>query len=250
MVADIHIQVDTKDLDKALGRLSNHDIKGALAHALNTIAKGARSNLQDRMKEVFENPRSFTINGFYNKPARADDLTAWVATKDYAPGGTPAIKYLGPQIYGGPRDMKKIEKALRTVSDGQYVLPGSGLNLGPGGDLPKGLITKILSRLGLMLDPTQNMGARTRQRLAKQGKIARGSTSEFFVGREKGRGRPTGIYQLVGPGKVIQVLKFVPKAPQYQIRLPVEQIVEAKIATYAPRVLQKPVRRVLRKNSP
>lgn len=250
MVADLTIHVDTKAVEAALTRLSNHDIKDALVQSLNTIAKGARMAVQDRMAEVFDNPKSFTLNGFYNKPAKPNDLTAWVATRDNAPGGKPAIRYLGPQIRGGQRDMKKFEQRLRFLSEGQYVVPGSGLNLGPGDDLPRSLIMQILSRLNLAADPKLNMSDKTRRRLAKQNKIARGGTSEYFVGRERGRGRPTGIYKLVGPGKVIQVLKFVPKAPTYSVRLPVEQIVEAKIAAYAPAVLRRTVQRALRKNLP
>jgi len=250
MVADMHIQVDIKSLDGALGRLSKGEIASATAEGLNNLAKGARLAVVDRMKEVFDHPRPFTLNAFYNKPARADDLEAWVATRDYAPGGTPAVRYLGPQIYGGTRDQKRLEKALAPYSEGQYVVPGPAAPTNASGDLRPGFVTQMLSRMGLMADPTQNASTASLRRLRGKGRNAKGQRSEYFVGHEKGNGRPTGIFRLVGPGNVEMVLRFVPRAPRYQIRLPVEQIVQDRVSDRAERVMTRILKRTLRKRLP
>jgi len=243
----VSVKVESAKLQQGLKQLSNGEMAGAIAEGLTRLAGGARLQVVDRMKEVFDNPSRFTLNGFYTKPAKADDLTAWVATRDYAPNGTPAIRYLGPQIYGGPRDMTKFEKAMRGITEGQYIIPADGAPKTATGDLQRGFVTQILSRLGLMRDSTANMSPSTRKRLARQGKIAKGQKSEFYVARERGNGRPIGLYRVAGSGKVEPVLWFVAKQPIYEIRLPVEQIVEDTVARRYDRIMTSALRKALRK---
>nr|WP_194299966.1 hypothetical protein [Acetobacter musti] len=230
-----------------LSALSEKEIPKAAASALNRLATGARLQVTDRMREIFEDPTPFTLRGFFTRPARSNNLEAWVATRDYAPKGTPAIKYLGPQIRGGQRDMKRFERALRPVSGGQYVVPGADAPLDQYGNISRGVLIQILSRLGLMADPSANMGDRTARRLARQGKVAKGRKSEYFVGRERGNGRPTGVYRLLAPGKVAQILKFVPRAPSYRAVLPVETIVEQTIARRQDRIVQEEIIKAFRR---
>ncbi|MGS0648017.1 hypothetical protein ACU81Q_10335 [Komagataeibacter melomenusus] len=227
------ISVDAADVQKRLARLSEGGIRSATANAMNKLANGARWQIVDRMKEVFDNPSRFTLGGFYVKKATPSDLSAWVGTIDFAPKGNPAIRYLGPQIWGGPRDMKRSEKALSAISGGQFWVPGPGAPLDAYGNIQRGELVRIISRLGLMLDASANLTDRTARRLARQNKNARGQRSEYFVGHAKGSGsnrRATGIFKLVGPGKVVPILWFVPKRPTYRARLPVNEIVENTVS--------------------
>ncbi|WP_246789267.1 hypothetical protein [Acetobacter nitrogenifigens] len=232
---------------KDLRALSEKEVPNATAAALNRLAKGASLQVRDRMEEVFDRPTPFTLKGFYAKPARANDLEAWVATRDYAPKGSPAIRYLGPQIRGGRRDMKGIERALSPLSGGQFILPGKDAPLDQYGNISRGVLVQIMSRLSVMRDSTANISSKTAARLAKAGKNVKGQKSEYFIGRERGNGRPTGVYKLVGPGKVAQILKFVAKPPTYKAVLPVEQIVQDTIARRAGRIAQEEIIKAFQK---
>ncbi|GBQ32237.1 hypothetical protein HLH34_04380 [Gluconacetobacter azotocaptans] len=246
MALDLRVSLDKGSLQNDLAKLSQGEIRTATAFAMNMLAANGKRAVVDRMKEVFDRPNHFTLDGFFVRPATADNLTAWVASKDFAPNGTPAIKYLGPQIHGGARDMKRSEKALARISGGQYWLPGPGAPLDQYGNIRPGEMTRILSRLGLMADASSNMTDKTARRLARQGKAAKAQRSEYFVARERGNGRPKGIYKLMGPGKVSAVLIFTPRAPTYRMRLPVEQIVQQAFNARQDRVVAAALRRVLR----
>ncbi|GBQ23111.1 hypothetical protein AA12717_1395 [Gluconacetobacter sacchari DSM 12717] len=246
MALDLRVSLDKGSLQKDLAKLSQGEIRTATAFAMNMLAANGKAAVVDRMKEAFDRPNNFTLNGFFVRPATSETLTAWVASKDFAPNGRPAIKYLGPQIHGGARDMKRSEKALSRISGGQYWLPGPGAPLDQHGNIRPGEMTRILSRLGLMNDASSNMTDKTARRLGRQGKVAKGQRSEYFVGRERGNGRPKGIYKLVGPGKVSAVLIFTPRAPTYRVRLPVEQIVQQAFNARQDRVVAAALRRVLR----
>ncbi|WP_395371479.1 hypothetical protein [Komagataeibacter diospyri] len=129
-----------------------------------------------------------------------------------APGGTAAYDYLRPEIFGGPRPMKKSEKALRPIVGDQYWVPGRGAPLDAYGNIQRGEIVRILSRLGLMQGPLQNMTDRTAKRLARKGLNARGQRSEYFIAREKGNGRAKGHLQARRPRQRGAYSHFCPAA--------------------------------------
>lgn len=241
------IKVDMKKVQNSLSDLSDHAIKDASAFALNTLAKQSVFALQSEMKDVFDNPTPFTLNAFYSKPAKPNNLEATIQPREYAPKGTPAGQYLRPQIFGGSRPLKKFEKALSPLSGGQYAVPGPGARLNSYGNMSQGQIVQILSRLRVMRDPSQNVASKTLNRLRKQKKIARGSQTDYFVGREHGNGRPTGVYQLVGKGRVVPVLFFIPRAPSYQVRLKMQDVVEDLVAREAPGVMASAIRKAVSK---
>lgn len=247
LMADFRIKVDVKAVQKQLSDLSARGIKDAMAFAINATGKRCISDLQSNMKDVFDRPTPFTLKGFYFKPAKASDLTGVILSRDKAPKGTPAGKYLAPQIFGGPRPMKKFEKALASISGGQYVVPASPIALDANGNLNRGFLTQVLSRLGVMSNESKNLSEKTRRRLAKQKKNARGQASEFFVAREKGNGRPRGIFKLVGKGHVEPVLWFLPRPPSYRKRFDPEQVVQQAVDKYAPGAIEAAVRGAITK---
>lgn len=241
------IKVDMKKVQNSLSDLSDHAIKDASAFALNKLAKQSVFALQAEMKDVFDNPTPFTLNAFYSKPAKPNNLAATIQAKDYAPKGTPAGEYLKPQIFGGDRPLKKFEKALAPLSGGQYAVPGPGARINGYGNMSQGQIIQILSRLQVMRDPSQNVAVKTLNRLRKQKKVARGAQTDYFVGRDKGNGRPTGIYQLMGKGRVVPVLFFIPRAPSYHVRLKMQDVVEDVVARKAPGVMAEAIGKAVAK---
>ncbi|MBV1835644.1 hypothetical protein [Acetobacter estunensis] len=249
MALDLKVGLDAKKLMRDLSALSEKEIPRAAASALNRLAIGARLKIRDRMEEVFDRPKTFTLNSFWIQTATPKNLEAAVMTKDMAPKGTAAVKYLGPEIHGGRRDMKKFERDLAPLSQGQYAVPGKDAPLDRHGNIPRSVLLQILSRFNLMSGTSayMNMGDRTARRLQKQRKNAAGQRSEYFIARERGGGLPTGIYKLVGPGKVAQIIRFTPRIPTYKAILPVEQIVEQTIARRQDRIVQEEVIKAFRR---
>ncbi|WP_038505954.1 hypothetical protein [Acetobacter pasteurianus] len=241
-MAGVEIKIDTKGVQKALSDLSEKGIKDALAFTLNTLGKASVSALRSEMDKVFDMPTPFTMNAFYTKPAKANHLEATIEAREFASKGTPAGQYLKPQIFGGTRPLKKFEKALAPLSGGQYVIPGPGATLDAYGNMSRGQIVQILSRLQVMRDPSQNVSVKTLGRLRKQKKNARGQQTEYFIGRAKGNGRPTGVYKLVGKGQVVPVLWFVQKAPNYGVRLKFDEVVQNTVDREAAGIMQSAIR--------
>src|SRR2546425_1644501 len=77
----------------------------ATAQAINETAKAVVADEYHEMVDVFDRPTPYTLNSLYRLTATKDNLRAIVALKDNPSGGTPADKYLNPQIHGGSRDL-------------------------------------------------------------------------------------------------------------------------------------------------
>ncbi|GBQ26669.1 hypothetical protein AA0472_2178 [Acetobacter estunensis NRIC 0472] len=249
MAITLKVNVDSKKLMRDLSALSEKEIPRAAANALNRLAIGSRLKVRDRMEEIFDRPKPFTLNSFWIDTATPNKLEAAVMTKDMAPKGTPAVRYLGPEIHGGRRDMKKFERDFAALSQGQYAVPGKDAPLDRYGNIPRGILIQILSRFNLMSGTSayMNMSERTAARLQKRKRNAAGQRSDYFIARERGRGLPTGIYKLVGPGKVAQIIRFTPRAPNYKAVLPVEQIVNSTVSRRQDRIVQEEIIKAFRK---
>ncbi|MGO2959455.1 MAG: hypothetical protein ACTIDN_10535 [Acetobacter sp.] len=246
-LGSVKISIDMKKVQKQLSDLSEHGIKDAMAFTLNTLGKQSVAALRSEMEDVFDRPTSFTLNGFYSKPARANNLTASVEARDYAPKGTPAGKYLKPQIFGGGRPLKRFEQLLAPWSGGQYVVPGPGAQLDSYGNISRGQIVQILSRLRSMSDTSQNVASKTLNRLKKQKKNARGSLTEYFIAHDKGNGRPKGVFKLVGRSHVVPVLWFVQSKPTYGVRLKFDEVVQQVVDREAAGIMQSAIRGAIRR---
>jgi hypothetical protein len=238
--------VDQRALDRSFSNLEKTQIPFATMTALNDIAFGLHTDLVEEMKRVFDRPNPFTLNAFYVKRATKRDLSAWVGIRDFAGKGTPAWKYLTPQTDGGERAMKRMEKRLSAISGGQFVLPGRGARLDQYGNISRGQIGQVLSRLNAMADPAQNMTDKTTQRLRRKGLIARGQRSDYFVAHSKrGNKRPIGVYQLLGPGKVEPVLLFSQKPPTYRARFHFDDLVLSSINKHSVGAFERAMARAL-----
>jgi hypothetical protein len=226
------ITVDSKDLQRKLAAFPGQ-VRFATARALTATASAAVKDLQTEMKRVFANPTPFTLRATYVKSATKADLTAWVQPR--VGSGRPASTWLSPEILGGPRNQKAFEKSLAVISGNQFALPGKDAKLDQYGNLSRSTITQILSRVGAMADPQAvAMSPRVRARLERLGLITRQGRSDMFVGRERTGGRVIGIYQLIAPGRVAQLIRFTPTRPVYKARLPFDAVVEASAAKHWP----------------
>lgn len=220
--------VDVSNLMARMGRYQNQ-FPFAVASALTRTAKDAQPVVRTAMQRVFDRPTPYTLNSTYISPARKQDPTptADVFFKNEASKGTPAAKYIYPEVYGGQRNQKRYERALRAAGvlpSGMITVPGAGVKLDNYGNVAAGLINSMLSQLGANPDAYQNSSGSRRSRRTRK---VRG---QFFVGRPGGGHLPLGVWLRKGR-KLSPFLMFV-KSASYHQRLPfrqeVEQVFEAR----------------------
>lgn len=230
----INVTSNVKEIEKSLNELAYKQLPFATAMALNASANQAVEDLKTDMKRVFDRPTPWTLNAFYVKPATKNKPDAWVGIRDFAFKGTPAWKYLNPQFMGGTRNMKRFELRMTALSGGKFILPGRGMPLDGYGNISRGQITQILSRLNAMSDAAANVSNKTTMRLrkAKLTVAASGHRSEYFVAHSKEDGQPFAIYKLVGKGRVVPVMVFARKAPSYHPVFFFDKVVQKSIATH------------------
>lgn len=209
---------DSRDVKANLARLSSKQWAFTTAVALTRTGRRVKGGEQDSMHRVFDRPTSFTVNSIYLSPATPSKLEAEVWFKDYAPKGTPAGKYLLPQVRGGERDLKRFELLLQRAGllpYGLALVPASGAALDAHGNVSRGMIQKILSQLKAQADPLSHSTARSRRRGAKQ----RGG--HYFYGNPGHRGR--GIWERFsfGFGSAVKpIFVEVRRRPTYNVRFP------------------------------
>jgi hypothetical protein len=208
----ISISVDLSGVRERL-RGFERDIPFLAAYALTKSAQDVKAAEVESMRQVFDRPTPYTLNALRVKPATKQDLTAIIDFKEF--GGTPAWKYLGPQIMGGPRRLKRHERALiaaGVMRAGEYAVPGQGVTLDAYGNMPGALIKRILSALSASSDAFQNVTARSKRRARKRA----GGVYVVMRGRP---GIADGIYVRLGAREIKPMIVFV-RAPTYHARLP------------------------------
>ena len=196
-------------LQKKLGKVQKQ-IPFATAKALTATGQKVKAAEVAEMKKVFDRPTRFTLNSLFLRPATKQRLYAKVWLRDWAPKGTPATKYLSPQIEGGRRKLKGFEVLLNrkgVLPDGYYVVPSRKAKKDAHGNINKGLLNQVLSYAGAQRDRAQN----TKQGRARQ-------TKARFVVLDENNGKPGGIWQLDANQNLYPILIFV-RQPSYRIAL-------------------------------
>ena len=226
------VTIDRRSLDIAAKKWVQKQVPYATALALNSIATGVKADIRTSMQATFDRPTPWTLNAFTIDKASKANLTATIRMKDFAPGGTPAWKYLGPQMEGGARNQKRFERALQITNQAAaFALPASGASLNAYGNVSASLITQVLSGLGAMGEQGYTANATTRSARRKK-RITHASSfrgaSNFFIGgqasrnvarmKDRAENRPVAIYQLVSKGVVKPIFWLTDQAPTYSAR--------------------------------
>ena len=203
-----------EELRATLTEFSDRRFAAAIATALSRTAVQVRDKMRQEMVRTLDRPTPYTINSLYTVPATADRLEAKVRFKDdrAVSSGTPATYYMTPNVEGGQRRAKGLEKALRTVGvlpDGWLVVPGPGAVLDSYGNVSRGQIVQVLSqlRITIVAGSTRNM-AFGKASIAAQRKAG----GRYFVMKPGGKAAP-GVYQREFMGSnITPVLLFVRSA--------------------------------------
>lgn len=194
----------------------------AAAVALTRSAKDAQAAIKDEMRSVFDRPTAFALNGTFMKGATKANLEARVWVKDDAFGkGTPADRFLGPQIHGGARKQKGAERMLQRAGllpAGWYAVPAVGAQLDAYGNVKRSQLVQILSQLkvqrGAGFESRATGSARSARTIARQGVT-------YFALPTATRGLQPGIYlkRRFAHGTAIRPVFIFVAAARYQPRL-------------------------------
>ena len=195
----------------SLDRLEREQLPFAAALALTKTAEEIKKQLQAEMREVFDRPTRYTINSLFLEAATKDRMQArvWIKDRVQDGNGRPAVEWLAPEVYGGPRSERRSERLLNdagVLPEGRYVVPGKGAKLDAYGNISRGTMQKIISGLGAQQDRLQNSTNTVKR-------------TRYFVFHD-GQRTPIGIAERTGKGKenLRMVLAFV-RRPSYDRKL-------------------------------
>jgi hypothetical protein len=206
----------------------------AMAVALTRTAVDIKQAEQQEIKRVFDRPTQYTINSLFVRGATKTRLDALVWVKDDRAGsGTPATKYLLPEIEGGGRGLKRFERSLQIsgyMPKGWHAVPGRFARLDAFGNVSKGQIIQILSQLRVTLTAGFTRNISTDKKKAAAAKRRAGG-QYFAVTEQRGRMLP-GIYQRrdfgFGSAAPRPVIVFVPTV-QYRVRFEFHRVANTVI---------------------
>lgn len=233
----IGIKSDIENALKRLDDVQKKQVPFATAVALTRVGQIIKDAEYAEMKKVFDRPTRFTMNSLFLKRATKAKPQATVWLRDWAPKGTPANKYLGPQIYAGQRALKGYERLLNArgiLPDGYYAIPSRKARKDAHGNINKGLLNQILSYSGAQRDGAQN---------TKQGK--KRQTKARFVVLDERDGMPGGVWAITADQQLYPVLIFV-KAPTYKQRFDFFRVANRKYMQHMSAEFDKALAEALR----
>lgn len=219
------LTLDVKGLDQATRdlaeRFSERRLNAALATGLTRTALDIREEVKREMRVVLDRPTPYTMNSLFVRPATAQRLAAETYFKDDTAGsGTPATKYLLPQVDGGSRRTKRLEVALQAAGalpSGWFVVPGAGAKIDAFGNVSRGQIIQVLSQLRIQLvaGSSRNLPFDARKQISAQRKAG----GRFFVIKPGAKGAAPGVYQREFAGSNITPVFIFVKGATYRKRL-------------------------------
>lgn len=190
------------------------------AKALTFTAQKAQQSIIAEMGRTFEGGATrFTLGGTRIESATPQKLQARVAVKDKpASGGNRPESALFPQVFGGPRAEKGMERQLRRMNllvGGERAVPSQLAPLDALGNYRPSQLRALLEGLtGVM---------RVRVRSGRRVQAAVGKRTDLFVGQPGKPGSLPGVYRRVaaagGRTKLQPLLIFVSKPPRYTAKL-------------------------------
>ncbi|MFC5548182.1 hypothetical protein [Massilia aerilata] len=233
----INIQTNFPDVAsrlQALGRQAPF----VAAVSLTRSMQDAQAAIKSEMQRAFDRPTAYALNGTFLKAAKKDNLEARVWVKDNPFGkGTPADRFLLPQIYGGGRGLKGIERLLQAnglMPSGWFVVPGAGAQLDGNGNVKRSQIVQILSQLkvqrGAGHESRATGSARSNRTIARQGVT-------YFALPKVRRGLQPGIYlkRAFAHGSALKPVFIFVRSVQYRPRLKFFEVGQATVNAQFPR---------------
>ncbi|OGT03331.1 MAG: hypothetical protein A2143_08070 [Gallionellales bacterium RBG_16_57_15] len=218
-----------EELTRDLSALEKEQIPFATMQAMNRTAYAVAGLLSKKIERVFDRPTPWVIGAVRYTKATKRKLEATIDLDKWGnKQGVSVAQVLASEIEGGPRRLKRFERALihaGVMRSNQSAVPGEGAKLDQYGNMSAGQIIQILSWFQTFGEQgyKANMADKTKARLAK-GSRKKGTLGfEYFALQNKAGKLLPGIYQRfffssAGGSAVKPVLIFVGKRPTYKMR--------------------------------
>lgn len=176
----IDAHTDIEQLSKAIRTLGSKQVPFAFALMATRLAVLVKKGELSVMSARLDRPTATTMNSLYVKAAKKGAPEARAFFKDAWTSGVPADTYLQQAVKGGRRPHKRFEKALISkglMKSGQYALPAPAM-LNQFGNVPRGLIMKVLSGLGAAESVSGVQANATGSKRSKR----KGNADKYFAG--------------------------------------------------------------------
>ncbi len=219
----ISAQIQAKSLLNDLAKFQKQ-IPFATARALTKTAQDVMAEDKREIAKVFDKPTPYALNSLFLQPAKKDKLIAKVWVKDDVFKGTPAEKFLSPNIEGSTRKTKRYERALiaaGVMPAGYFAVPGDAAPLDNYGNIPSRFIVQLLSYFRSFGEAgyTANMTAQGKIKFENRISKRVGQNVKYFAVGPGNRLTP-GIYMRVSfsSGSAIKPVMIFVKSASYAKR--------------------------------
>ena len=210
----IQIRSNALEIRRWLDDAQKKQIPFATVMAMTQTAKDVAWEEIGVMQRVFDRPTPYTLNALQVKPATKAKMIASVEFKEF--GGTPAKRFLNPEVYGGPRSQKSHERQIAPLLKGySYLVPARGVALNQFGNVPGATIRRVLSQL--RVSPNADANASN----SKRSKAKRKSEA-FFVNKR-------GNMVMQRKGKTVTPFLVGVRSPNYHKRFPFHETAESVV---------------------
>ena len=212
---EFDIRHNIADIRRWLSEAERKQLPFASALAMTWTAKDIQAEEIVTMKRVFDRPTPYTLNALRVVPARKTTLVAKVEFRDFG-AGTPAKRFLNPEVHGGLRSRKAHETQIKSkfnMKGRRFAMPGRDMPRNAFGNIAGGTFQKILSQLKAQRDPAQNASgsAKSKGKRKKQG---------FFIPR---KGRLSHVV-FERKGDAVKPALVFTKPPRYPKRFPFYEV--------------------------
>lgn len=163
--------------------------------------------LRSEMGEVFDRPTPWALGGLRYKAPSLHSPIVNIWLEEAPDKGIPAAKFLSAEITGGPRGVKRFERALQQkglMPAGSVAVPGAQAPLDAYGNVPASFIVRMLSDLQAFGE----QGYRANRKGLRKG----ARKSNYFFVPAKGSHLKPGVYWHMPGGLLGVVFIFVSRA--------------------------------------
>lgn len=209
----ISIKAHIEDAVRYLDDVHKRHIPFASVYAATLTAREVKVAEIQTMRQVFDRPTPYTLNALAVKPATMRDPVATVEFKEF--GGTPAKRYLNPNIHGGARSQKAHERQLAGLMGTTYMVPGRGMPVNQYGNVSGPTFMRIISQMKAANDPLLNASGSKRSRASRK-------ADAFF----KLKGKPIIMQR---KGSEVRPALIGVRTPQYSKRFPFYEVAQATV---------------------